>query len=1007
MIFTRNKIPMNNPRLRCRRLLGIAVVSVLLASCEGGSGSGDANSGGAGTTGGGGIIGTGIRLEGTASSVRRFASNNVEIKARSGEKASAEIGATGRFQTSMVGGEGPFLLRADMGNNEYLYSIGHKNADGTLTQNIHSYTDVAARNWFASNGMDIDAAFTGNVPILELPNALTATSIINGFLAIVSDVLFEYDIPDTNLATVSYDANNTGVDFFLRNNPVLINNGAITILVTDPDPDSRIITQASSDIDLATDLTMVDTVAPSAPASVRALAASMDEVIIVWESAIDNIGVTAYQVFRDGELITTTPFPVFTDTGLMANTEYSYTVVAIDSSGNPSVSSLAAVSETLQLADTLAPPMPVSVVLEPGLNTIAVNWSQAEVFDVAAFNVYRSGTADQADAVFKVTSTFMTDATVFSGSQYCYQVSAEDASGNESDLSPIECAVTSGSQVSAPATPQTGLLAPTVDVSGISCTTELTRTVSSDSVIAAGCYLAPDGIVVRSGANLTIEPGVIIKFGSTERFEIHEDATLTAVGTATSPIVLSATEALPGFWHGIDLSQSNSLRNQLDFVQVEYAGGSSFTRAGIFVSASRSPSRVSIKNTTVRFSLGDGFKFADGIFLEAFEGNLSTGNEMPVSTSVNIASALNGSSRYTGNETDAVLLTSDDVDTAATLAKLDVPYQTEGRILVENKLTIEAGATIAFASQEELIIAEEGLLQILGTAEEPVLLTGISPTPGAWGGVRILFDNKQANEIEHTVIEYAGGGSREAALTVLSFDISTSRLSASNVVLRDSMNDGFRIGEGAVLPKFDNITSTLNGRAGVIDTNAVHQIGPGGSFVGNVVDHIFVNAGTIEEDVTWLAHDVPYLVENATGIQHTLTLSPGTTLLMDSGAELEIGTDGTLIAVGTALNPIIITGAEQIPGYWESVAFFRSHSPDNRMEHVVVEYGGGSFTAGNGGNVTMRCVTNDPTRLTIANVEFNFSRDWGIRAAESGCEVTLGDNVTYSGNGIGGFNLMP
>ena len=1007
MLYQRTKKRMSTLIVKSSQLMCATAVAVFLVSCGGSSGDTDATP--SNGTGGGGIIGTGIQLEGTASSVRKFANNNIEIKARSGEKAVAQINASGRFIANDVGGTGPFLLRANMGNNKYLYSIAHESVNDEAAQNIHSYTDAAARNWFASNGYDIDAAFAGDTPITALPDAQTLLNIGNGFLAIVNDVLLEYDLPNIDLATVSYDANNTGVDLFLNNNPVLINNGTITILITDPDPESGIITQASSGVALTTDLTIDDVAPPSAPTSLRALPASMNEIVIVWDSAIDNIGVTAYQVFRDDVLIATTPFPVYTDTGLLANTQYTYTVVAIDSSANPSVASSPATSETLSQADNVAPPTPVSVMLSPGLNTFSVSWSQEQIFDVAAFNVYRSGSAEQSEATFKVTSDFITDATVLSGSQYCYQVSAVDASGNESPASDIQCAVTTGSVITTPDAPITSsdFLAPTVDVSGLSCTDVLSSTVSTDTVISAGCYLAPRGISVRSPANLTLNAGVVIKFGASSTLSVGNGASFTAIGTAVSPIIFSAVDPTPGFWSGVVFNSSNSSRNQLDFVQVEYAG-SGGRAANIYASAlSGSPSRVSIKNTTVRFGPGFGFYFTDNIILGAFEGNLMVDNESPLFLSADSAVAINDSSRYTGNTNDAVLVSDDDVNTATTLAKLSVPYLMESRIWVKNSLTIEPGVTMTFPKDGELLIGADGIINAVGTAIDPILLTGVDARRGSWHGVRFLFNSSQANTIEHTIIEYAGSGDYRSALTVLSFDQSPSRLAANHITLRESLGDGFNIGEGAQLTQFDNITSTLNAKTGEIEANVVHLIGPGASFLGNDVDQVSVRPNVIESDVTWLTHDAPYLINDTVQINAKMTLSPGSTLLMNSGAELAVGTDGALSAIGTAQGPILVTGEQAIPGYWNGISFFRSASLDNRLEYVTIEYGGAGFSPTAGGNITMRCVSIDPTRLTLENVNLNFSRSWGINADVNDCEVTLGQNVTYMGNGVGGFNLMP
>jgi len=814
-------VPINCGRWHCGRWLCAVAISALLTSCGGGSGDE-----GGGATGSGGIIGTGIRLEGTASSKTLFATNEVEVKSSTGEKSLAPIGNRGRFQLDALNGAGPFLLRALTGDNTYLYSIGYPQANGALTKNIHSYTDAAARNWFASNGLDIDSAFMGDSPIAQLPPQATLNSISGRLQSIVSGALKEYNLTDTDLDTVDFESDDSGVDLFLDSNPVVINNGTINILILDQT--TQVVTQSSTDLSLATDLVMEDIQPPSAPESVRALAATPNEIVVVWNASTDNIGVTAYQVFRDGALIATTPFPVFTDTGLLANAQYSYTIVAIDSSGLTSAESVAAMSATQGAPDITAPPTPLMVLLEPGLGGIGVSWSQAEIFDVKAFNVYRTGTAE---ATFKVTSDFINDVNVLSGSEYCYAISAEDASGNESARTAVQCATTSGAPATTPpvvVTPTQSevtpgvLQAPTLDVTTMACTQELpdNGTFNTDSVLTAGCYLAPRGIRINEPANLTVEPGVVVKFAASQRLLVDRGASLTAIGNATAPIVFSSVDPTPGFWDGVRFTYSNSSRNQLDFVQIEYAGDRA-TDAGLTnVSLSTSPARISIKNSTVRFSLGYGIEFGNNSIVGAFEGNLLTGNNAPLLITPDDANALAADSTFSGNTNDHVRLSNVRAETSVTLAKLDVPYITD-RITVDNSLTVE----------------------------------------------------------------------------------------------------------------------------------------------------------------------------------------PGVTILFEAGGELQVNSDATLKAVGTALEPILFTATDPTPGFWDGVEF--SFSPgNNEISHVTVEYGG-SGTRGTTGNIRLRCGSSRPTRLSIDNATLNFGLEWGMYADSAGCEITLGLNMTYTNNGLGGFNLMP
>ena len=78
---------------------------------------------------------------------------------------------------------------------------------------------------------------------------------------------------------------------------------------------------------------MADTTAPSAPTS---LAASINGtgVNLSWSPAIDDVGVASYEVDRDGHAITTGLHATsMTDTGAAPGT-HSYTVRAVDPSGN-------------------------------------------------------------------------------------------------------------------------------------------------------------------------------------------------------------------------------------------------------------------------------------------------------------------------------------------------------------------------------------------------------------------------------------------------------------------------------------------------------------------------------------------------------------------------------------------------------------------------------------------------------------------------------------------------
>jgi hypothetical protein len=80
-----------------------------------------------------------------------------------------------------------------------------------------------------------------------------------------------------------------------------------------------------------------DTVAPSVPGRLTASAVLSTRVDLAWQTATDNVGVVAYRIYRNGTLLTTVGnLKGFSDNGAQPSTSYTYTVSAVDASGNES-----------------------------------------------------------------------------------------------------------------------------------------------------------------------------------------------------------------------------------------------------------------------------------------------------------------------------------------------------------------------------------------------------------------------------------------------------------------------------------------------------------------------------------------------------------------------------------------------------------------------------------------------------------------------------------------------
>lgn len=174
-----------------------------------------------------------------------------------------------------------------------------------------------------------------------------------------------------------------------------------------------------------------DTGAPTTPTDMTAALIAWNSVRLGWSPASDNVGVTRYDVYRDGVRHANTTGTVWLDERLAALTTYAYAVIAIDAAGLESK-----MSEVIKIRtgapDTTAPSQPP----QPGLVTnsateISIRWGAAtDNVGVTEYWIYRNR-----QKIAVASSTQFTDRGLKAATKYEYRTSALDASGNQSNLS--------------------------------------------------------------------------------------------------------------------------------------------------------------------------------------------------------------------------------------------------------------------------------------------------------------------------------------------------------------------------------------------------------------------------------------------------------------------------------------------------------------------------------------------------------------------------------------------
>jgi len=147
---------------------------------------------------------------------------------------------------------------------------------------------------------------------------------------------------------------------------------------------------------------------------------------------------------------------------------------------------------------------------------------------------------------------------------------------------------------------------------------------------------------------------------------------------------------------------------------------------------------------------------------------------------------------------------------------------------------------------------------------------------------------------------------------------------------------------------------------------------------------------SIDGDTTVEA-DCYEIDSNVTIDDGTLTLEPGTVLVMYEDRRISVEGDGRLNAGGTEDEPIVITALEELPGFWRGIRFLNSNSSDNVFRNVVVEYAGGnSWSRTESANIQI-----DRARLELEDTLLRHSGGYGLFARDGDqSHLTMtGDNV--------------
>lgn len=176
-----------------------------------------------------------------------------------------------------------------------------------------------------------------------------------------------------------------------------------------------------------------DTEPPVTPTGLSAIPGD-GQVQLTWNANTER-DLSHYVIYRNGAKIGTSTSASYTDTTVTNGTTYTYTVSAVDTSGNESEQS-SPVTATPEAPppppppDTTPPATPTGLTAFPGNGQVQLSWDANTESDFSHYVVYRDG-----ERIATVTVPNYTDDTVTNGETYSYTVAAVDENGNESPQS--------------------------------------------------------------------------------------------------------------------------------------------------------------------------------------------------------------------------------------------------------------------------------------------------------------------------------------------------------------------------------------------------------------------------------------------------------------------------------------------------------------------------------------------------------------------------------------------
>ena len=166
-----------------------------------------------------------------------------------------------------------------------------------------------------------------------------------------------------------------------------------------------------------------DTIPPSSPDGLVAVATSPTNVNVRWSASTDNVGVAGYYIWRNGVQLPSTALTYLQDTGLSGHTSYTYQIAAYDLAFNVSQPAIV----TIKTPNSTGPNPPLNLTgVASSVQQINLVWSAPTGVIPTSYLVFRGLNAASMSQIQQLSSTVtsFSDYDLTPGTTYYYGVEA-------------------------------------------------------------------------------------------------------------------------------------------------------------------------------------------------------------------------------------------------------------------------------------------------------------------------------------------------------------------------------------------------------------------------------------------------------------------------------------------------------------------------------------------------------------------------------------------------------